>query len=220
MSYTVYKHTFPNNKVYIGITSQSVSRRWRNGEGYRNKQQLIYRAILKYGWNNIKHEILFTGLDREQAEAKEIELIKLYNSTDKRYGYNTESGGNVNKTLSQITREKIRQANLGKCHSEDTKLKISKANRGKHSLTREHLNKMRNSRQYNFTPWNKGKIVDTHKPVIQYDKAGNKIREYTNIHEAQNETGIQHIYDVCNGKRKSAGDFVWRYTLGGGSLNF
>ena len=55
MSYTVYKHTFPNNKVYIGITSQSVSRRWRNGEGYRNKQQLIYRAILKYGWDNIKH---------------------------------------------------------------------------------------------------------------------------------------------------------------------
>jgi group I intron endonuclease len=211
MSYTVYKHTFPNNKVYIGITSKSITRRWRNGEGYRNKQQLIYRAINKYGWDNIKHEMLFTGLTKEQAEQKEIELIKLYNSTDSQYGYNAESGGNVNKTLSESTREKIRLANVGKRHSEDTKRKMSESQKGKRHLSNEQLKKMRAGRNYNFTVWNKGKCVDTKVPVIQYDKCGNKIKEYINVHVAQEETGIQHIYDVCKGKRKSAGGFIWKY---------
>jgi predicted GIY-YIG superfamily endonuclease len=79
--YKVYKHSCPNGKVYIGITSLSLNNRWRNGEGYK-RSKLFYRAIKKYGWENIKHEILFEDLSKEQAEAKEIELIKLYNSTN------------------------------------------------------------------------------------------------------------------------------------------
>ena len=30
-NYYVYKHTFPNNKVYIGITQQEPQKRWKNG---------------------------------------------------------------------------------------------------------------------------------------------------------------------------------------------
>lgn len=63
MAYTVYCHTFPNGKKYIGITGQSVSRRWRNGEGYEG--QPVYNAILKFRWENIKHEILFENLSKE-----------------------------------------------------------------------------------------------------------------------------------------------------------
>jgi hypothetical protein len=48
--YTVYMHVFPNGKKYVGITSQDVSRRWRDGEGYEG--QVVYGAILKYGWNS------------------------------------------------------------------------------------------------------------------------------------------------------------------------
>lgn len=29
--YCIYKHTFPNNKIYIGITAQNPARRWANG---------------------------------------------------------------------------------------------------------------------------------------------------------------------------------------------
>ena len=32
--YCVYKHIFPNNKVYIGVTCQKPEYRWRNGKGY------------------------------------------------------------------------------------------------------------------------------------------------------------------------------------------
>ena len=56
-NYCVYKHTSPSNKVYIGITSQEPERRWQNGYGYAT-QQLFWRAIQKYGWDNFKHEII------------------------------------------------------------------------------------------------------------------------------------------------------------------
>lgn len=33
VQYYVYIHTFPNKKVYIGITYQNPNRRWRYKEG-------------------------------------------------------------------------------------------------------------------------------------------------------------------------------------------
>lgn len=91
--YTVYMHVFPNGKKYVGITGQDVSRRWRDGEGCYGRA--VYSAILKYGWDNITHKILFDGLTKEQAEEKEVELIKLYKTTGRENGYNVELGGNA-----------------------------------------------------------------------------------------------------------------------------
>lgn len=103
-NYYVYKHTFPNGKVYIGITSLKPEHRWNNGNGYLKKtkddkydQPLMAYAINKYGWDNIKHEILFKGLSKEEAEGKEIELIEQYKSNKKEFGYNFENGGNVRR---------------------------------------------------------------------------------------------------------------------------
>ena len=48
--------------------------------------------------------------------------------------------------------------------------------------------------------------------VQQYDLSGNLIAEYDSGHDAGRCTGIsrQHINDVCAGKRKTAGGFVWK----------
>ena len=89
--YYVYKHTTPVNKVYIGITCVNPSHRWNNGKGYQS--QLFGKAVEKYGWQNIKHEILFDSLTKEEAEQKEIELIAEYKSNQREYGYNVSSGG-------------------------------------------------------------------------------------------------------------------------------
>ena len=61
--FCVYRHIFPNGKSYIGITSKKPNQRWENGKGYsKTGQNAIYNAIKKYGWDNIKHEILFDNL--------------------------------------------------------------------------------------------------------------------------------------------------------------
>jgi hypothetical protein len=91
MSYTVYKHTVPNGKVYIGITSVDVNKRWRNGKGYRDNKQ-FYRDILLYGWLNIKHEILYSELTEAKARDIEARLICEYQSYKKKYGYNRDAG--------------------------------------------------------------------------------------------------------------------------------
>lgn len=124
--WTVYKHTTPNNKVYIGITSLPVHVRWRNeGQGY--KRQPFYNAIQKYGWNNIKHEVLFSELTKEEAEEKEIELIKKYKSLLSENGYNSATGGFVNKGfhLTRETKEKLRIQKLGSKHTIHTKKLMS-----------------------------------------------------------------------------------------------
>ena len=94
--YTVYKHTAPNGKVYIGITGKKPSTRWANGNGYQ-LQPVFHRAIMKYGWDNIEHEILAEGLEQVEAERMEIELIEEYKSTDRRYGYNVLLGGDLKR---------------------------------------------------------------------------------------------------------------------------
>lgn len=120
-------HLFPNNKRYIGITKQNVSRRWRgNGQGYK-KSPLMWKAIQKYGWENVRHEILFNSLNKEEAEQKEIELIAKYKTNTKQYGYNIENGGKTIGTVNEETKQKIRKAILGKKASKETieKLKIA-----------------------------------------------------------------------------------------------
>ena len=141
--YSVYKHTLPNMKVYIGITSQKVQYRWNNGYGYK-RQPYFMQAIKKYGWDNIKHEILFENLTKEEAEQKEIEMIAFYKSNQKKYGYNIANGGNVVGTISEDTKQKISEALkgktpkwtlgtapwLGKHHTEETKIKLSNLRKG------------------------------------------------------------------------------------------
>lgn len=90
-NYTVYKHTAPTGKVYIGITENSPAQRWAGGFGYTSNKP-FFSDIVKYGWDNFRHEILFENLSKLDAEIKEIELIEQYHSIDCDYGYNQVEG--------------------------------------------------------------------------------------------------------------------------------
>jgi len=48
--------------------------------------------------------------------------------------------------------------------------------------------------------------------VVQYDLQMNKVSEYNSRNEAMRKTGILHISDVCNGNRKTAGGYIWKYS--------
>lgn len=52
---------------------------------------MFYKAILKYGWDNIEHEVLYSGLSEEEAKALEVSLIAYYKEQD--VSYNMTIGG-------------------------------------------------------------------------------------------------------------------------------
>ena len=67
--WSLYRHITPSGKVYIGITSQKPEYRWNNGNGYLNSRKTrLKSSIIKYGRDNIKHEVLFTNLDEDTAK--------------------------------------------------------------------------------------------------------------------------------------------------------
>jgi group I intron endonuclease len=136
-NYTVYMHISPSGKKYVGITKQEVTHRWgKSGSRYAGCKR-FFGAIQKYGFENIEHRILFTGLSKKEAEEKEIALIKEYKTTDPKYGYNIENGGNT----------------LGS-HSEETKKKIGEKSKGNKAcvgrrITQEHIEALRDGRRKN-----------------------------------------------------------------------
>lgn len=130
----VYIYTFPNGKKYIGQTVQTLEGRAKRGEGYKN--QFVYQAIQKYGWNSIQIET-FECSNEEEMDSLERELIIKYNTTNSNFGYNIEDGGNKNKHLSEETKKKLsdlnkgeNNPNYGKPRSEETKRKISETKKG------------------------------------------------------------------------------------------
>lgn len=91
-NYTVYIHTFPNNKHYVGLTKQDPLDRWgSNGCGYHN--QPVYEAICEFGWNSIAHTIIAKNLSYKEAQEKEIYWINKLNSIEN--GYNISNGGGL-----------------------------------------------------------------------------------------------------------------------------
>ena len=91
-NYCVYIHTNKiNNKKYIGVTKLDPEQRWKNGMGY--KKQSFYNAIMKYGWDNFQHKIIYKNLTAKEASIKEQELIKKFQSNNPNFGYNNTSGG-------------------------------------------------------------------------------------------------------------------------------
>lgn len=98
----VYIYTFPNGKKYVGQTARPLNERAKRGEGYVNSP-MVYNAICKYGWDNIKIETFNCHSKQEMNELEQY-YIKLYNTTNNKYGYNLTLGGEGNI---QIDREAI-----------------------------------------------------------------------------------------------------------------
>lgn len=191
-NYTVYKHITPNNKIYVGITSRSVYERWNKGYGYIGNQY-FYRAIKKYGWENIKHEILFSGLTKEEACKKEIELIEHYQSNKRIYGYNISSGGEGGEAGVQFSEEhrlKISVALKGnknpsgkpiseehRKHLSDCKSGINHPFYGKH-LSEEHKKHISDSNSKEKAYWYGKKIPESARKKMSEKQMGKNNNNY------------------------------------------
>ena len=150
-TYKIYKHVFPNGKVYIGITSRDLNVRWDSGKGYGDT--LMGRAVKKYGWDNIKHYVLKGDFTESQAKTKERELIAKYHSMDYAYGYNQTAGGDgsLGYKHSDVAKKKMSQNHadvsglnnpfFGKHHSEETCEQLRLINKGK-AISKESRKKI------------------------------------------------------------------------------
>lgn len=190
-SYCVYCHTNKiNGKQYIGLTGENPpSKRWgSNGINYISCTH-FYHAIQKYGWNNFDHIILRNNLSLEQAKQLESYYIKILNTLSPN-GYNLTLGGNYPNLLAPETKEKMRQAHLGKKKNEITKKHMSQAKQG-------HIG-------YNIKAvWMCDKV--THER-LKYFVSMTEAEKYLNKKYA-----YAHISHVCSGKQLSAYGYFWEY---------
>jgi group I intron endonuclease len=222
-NYCVYKHTSPSGKVYIGITCQNPIKRWECGRGYKDNEH-FYRAIQKYGWDNIKHEILFCDLSKEEACSKEIELIKLYNSTDGKCGYNHSTGGDVSSAgikRSEEFRQKVSKSMKGIKHSAESIEKMRVAKKG-HTVTDLARKKMSESHK-GLQAGEKHPLFGTHRSEETKRKLSESNSKkvycielntvFKSAKEASEKTGTDRngITRCCKGKRNKSGGYHWIY---------
>ena len=170
--WTLYIHIIPKSitkytydKYYVGITKQSIKNRWNNGNGYRN--QIFYKAIKKYGWNNIEHYIIASCLTENEAKDFEKILIDKLKCNTRKYGYNRTNGGDgvLGFVMSTEAKSKISKSHMGiknpfygKTHTKEARLKMSEK--------RKNVSKIG-------------------KKVYQFDMNGNYITTYKSIREAE-----------------------------------
>ena len=125
MKYTLYMHKLKkDNRMYIGITSQKLQKRWQNGWGYTRSPR-FFNAIKEYGWDNFEHIIICENLSKEDAEKKEKELIAKYKTNTKKYGFNINEGG-FSPKMTEEQKIKISNTEKGKSISLETIEKILK----------------------------------------------------------------------------------------------
>lgn len=207
--YTVYMHTCPNGKRYIGLTSkENLQDRFHSGHGYKNNTD-FNNAIIEFGWRNISHEVLASGLTSDEAEKIERDMIAFYKSNDPEYGYNSYNGGLKGTKAGKRTIARMKTAHskernpmFGRTQTEETRRKISMAKKGK-KLSDECKKKLSRALSGEKNP--------SAKPVLQYDQEMNLLAIWRYIEEAAKATGANNISSCCRGRLKTSGGYVWRY---------
>lgn len=227
MACGVYKITNNiTNKCYIGV-SIHIEQRWKEHKNNKGSKKL-YEDFLKYGLDNFSFEII-EECTEEELYMKEVEWIDFYGSYEN--GYNQNPGGENNNLQAILaTRKNIYcydlNGNFIKAYNSlmdaerDTGIpntNISKAARGIDRVVAGGF-QWRYIYSDSIEPYKrtcrfKEKPIHNQKQVDQYDLENNYIQTFTSIKEAANTTGANYnsIGMVCNGKRKTAGGFLWKF---------
>ena len=216
---------------YIGQTVNPEGRFKTHIYESINKKDHTYfhNALRRYGLDKFVYCILEDNVLRDNLNMKEIEWIEYYDSFY--CGYNMTSGGRQT-IFSEEFKEKLKETNKGRIpwnkglrysFTKEEKDRMYESRRGRigwnkgRHLSEEVKQKLSESHK-GQTPWNKGKrasqqqIEKFEKPVNKYDLNGNYIETYKSIKEAiKNNPKSSGLGAVCNGKRKRAGGFTWKF---------
>lgn len=199
MMYSLYFHIAPNGKMYIGITRRKPELRWKKGSGYLNNNH-FYNAIKKYGWNNIKHIVVYDNLTQKEAEEKEVELIAKYKTNNRLYGYNNDNGGKTKGVHSEATRRKLSLSHLGKPgrkNMSNEEKEIHRQNVYNRWHTEEGRKKILNGIRKNHGV----KVI-----CVETGKVFDTIIDASNYYNISRH----HIGKCCLGKQKTCGGYHWK----------
>lgn len=219
-NYCVYKHTTPSGKVYIGITSKPVEKRWLNGRGYARNEH-FWNAIKKYGWDNIEHRVLVSGLSKEEATEVEKMYIKLFRSHEIKHGYNLTEGGETGIVHTMESRRKLSESKKGKRYN----IGVPFTEERKRHLSENHAD-VRGEKNPNYgKKWTPEQIAirQAHRTyatgsenprarkILQLDMDGNLVKTWGSIIEASETFCRSCIKDCLRGKYKQHKGYQWRY---------
>lgn len=195
-----------NGKCYVGKTLKSPNERFSEHlyDAYKptEENRPLYRAIKKYGKNNFSLQTLEECAD-ELASEREIWYIKKLKTYAR--GYNATIGGDGK----QLFDHDIIKAQLEAGLSQKLIAELNGCS----------IDLIRQVRLANNIPLTK---VRKQPSVIAYTKDGTEVGVFISAREAfrfLREVGITnarsdggtHINAVCNGNRKEAYGFRWKY---------
>ena len=131
-----------NNKVYIGQTNENFQRRfwhhqWCLSTGVHSNR-MLQNSWNKHGENAFEFSVIHVLQDDEDLNELEIKYISGSGSTNMKYGYNMQDGGQPKRLCDFTTAEsrkkvgeKNRQHMLGRKLSEKTRAKMRASSRHK-----------------------------------------------------------------------------------------
>lgn len=206
MGYIYIIKNSKNSKVYIGQTLRDINVRWKEHLRHSDScDQPLYKAMQKYGKENFFIQCLEECAD-ELLNSREEYWIKYFDSYNN--GYNATLGGQNNFIMTSKMAEVLKL-----WHNNYTVNKIVEETKLNVETVRSYLNKNGITHEDIRARANKAIGKSRSKPILQYDLEGNFIKEWSSSMEVERELSIGHnnIGSVCNGKRKSAGGFIWKH---------
>ena len=215
-----------NGKGYIGQTIRSIQERLEKHQQKSSNCRAFLGAIKKHGWENF-HIDCYECPDNE-LNKHERWMVKLMGTLSPN-GYNLMEGGGACGKRSEETKQKNREAQLGKKQSEETKQKISDSLKGencywygkthcdetKQRQREAHIGKKHSKEHIQHMS---GENNHKSKRVYQYDLDGIFIDSFGSCGEAARhikgkDVGRSNITMCARGKFKTAYKFKWSYTF-------
>jgi len=202
-----------NNKVYIGQTIRPLKDRWRQHlrDCKNNVDNLIYRAIRKYGKENFTIEEIDGANSLSELNYLEKHYICKFESLSSENGYNILPGGK-NFKMPQWIKNKISKANKGK----KKKRHISKEEKSR--IAKENASKLKYDKNWAIKngskPFKVYKAICTRegkRNVSAIHKKGKYIGEWLMTTECGKDLNItpNHIRSCLIGKRKQHCGYIF-----------
>lgn len=230
-----------NEIKYVGFTSLTLDKRLKSHmHDSKRRNTHLYCWIRKLKQNNLMPTIELLDVC-DMNNWRELECYWIYQLRTWGFNLtNLAEGGMGNPIMNKETKRKISEALKGKSSwnkgipcSIETKKKLSKVltgrihskeSRKKMSISQtgrkasEQTKKLMSSKQKGRKDTRsfqakRNQILSLSKPVFQFTKNNEFINEWESAVDAYENTQINksHIGECCNGKRKSAGGFIWKF---------